>query len=134
MRWASTPIRSGSTGGGTDRSVVLFPHHIEPFEAILASICQRLARFHRLIFGQIADQVCGAAALNTCDYFSRRAHNSLGGRDRRNTVNPTAPATSDPAKMPTLAKSVSWGSPKARLVTKSDTVNPMPAMAASPTT
>ncbi len=128
------PRRSGSIAGRIDRSVRLLPNQVQTLEAVLTPVSQRLARLDRLVLGQIADEVGHAAALDANDGLGRRAQSSLGGLDLRNIATPMTPARSDPAKIPTLAKSVRSGSRNARLVTKRDTVNPIPAIAARPKT
>lgn len=88
-------------------SVVLFPHNVESLGAVFTAIGNRSARFERLVFGQEADQVCSAATLDTGDGLRRPVHSSEGGRAPLSTSTPITPATREPAKMPTLAKSVS---------------------------
>lgn len=115
-------------------SVVLFPNEIEALGAVFTEIGNGRARFEWLVLRQEADQVCSATTLDTDDGLRGPVHNSLGGRAPLSMSTPVTPATNDPAKMPTLAKSVSWGSAKARLVTNNETVNPIPAIAARPNT
>ena len=55
-------------------------------------------------------------------------------RARRNTANPSAPARTEAAKMPSFASATRSASANARSVMNRDTVNPIPATAAVPRT
>ena len=109
------------------------PDQIETIHTVSATISDRCSFLEGLVFGgQEAEQMSRSPALNTVDCGWGSIHRSLGGLASSSTTVPTTPDTTDPANIPTLARSVRWGSVKASPATNSETVKPIPATAESP--
>src|SRR5690606_33337311 len=122
--------------------LVRLPHEVPSIVAVRAPVRQHRARFQWLFVGKVRDQVTLTATVHARDLL-RGLHvetgtgsgsaSGTGARVERRMAAPARAATSDPAKIPTLATSPIRGSWKASAVTNRATVKPMPATVPRPT-